>query len=137
MNQSGLPLVLSIAASSLVIITAIPPVSVAQPRSEQNPLLIDADRNAPKPGVSPARRINRRASTVEESAPLGEGFRSFDGRGNNLSNPDIGGTHTPLLRLVPADYSDSVEAMAGVNRPSPRAISQAVSDQHESISKSS
>ena len=133
MKLPCLPIIFSITASGIACSLTIPSLSIAQPQNRQNPLLIEADDNTPTPGVSPTRRINRRQSTVEELTPLDEGFRSFDGYGNNLSSPEMGAAHTLLMRLVPADYSDGVDAIAGTNRPSPRAISNAVSAQSESI----
>lgn len=133
MIQGQFPLTLSIAASCLVITSAIAPIAAAQLRPDSNRLLQEADRNSPTPGVSPARRINRRAPNAEEGPPPRSGFRSIDGSDNSRSETNMGAAHNLLLRIVPADYGDGVDAMSGSNRPNPRSISNAVSAQSESI----
>ncbi len=55
-----------------------------------------------------------------------ETYRSYDGSGNNLLNPDWGSTGIPLLRLLEADYIDG-STPSGADRPSAREISNAVS----------
>jgi len=54
---------------------------------------------------------------------------SIDGTGNNLANPTWGSAGADLLRTAPAAYGDGLSTPAGANRPSARAISNAVSDQ--------
>jgi peroxidase len=54
------------------------------------------------------------------------GFRSIDGTGNNLANPEWGSTGEQLLRVAPAAYTDGISAPAGAERPSAREISNAV-----------
>lgn len=82
--------------------------------------------------TSPIRRIERDPTPDPNPSPPGSPFRSLDGWGNNLIEPSVGGAHTQLLRLTRADYSDGVSSLAGDNRPSARAISNAVSAQSES-----
>src|SRR5438552_11733990 len=53
--------------------------------------------------------------------------RSFDGTGNNLANSEWGSTNEALLRLAAAQYADGLSVPAGANRPSARAVSNAVS----------
>ena len=53
-------------------------------------------------------------------------FRSLDGSGNNLLHPTWGSAGIDLLRRAAADYADGISAPAGEDRPSPRAISNAV-----------
>lgn len=53
-------------------------------------------------------------------------FRTIDGAGNNGQHPEWGAADTVLLRLVQPDYADGAQAPAGEDRPSPRAISNAV-----------
>ncbi|MEM7008154.1 MAG: peroxidase family protein [Thermodesulfobacteriota bacterium] len=62
-----------------------------------------------------------------------ESVRTIDGSNNNRRNEEMGAAHTDLLRLVPSDYSDGISSLAGENRPSPRAISNAVVSQDGSI----
>ena len=99
----------------------------------QNPVLLDADRNTPTPGVSPTRRINRRPPSSPNQPPPNTTFRSIDGSGNNPNDSTLGAAHTPLIRMLPSAYSDGVETLAGENRPSARAISQVVNAQDHSI----
>lgn len=57
---------------------------------------------------------------------------AIDGSGNNPAQPDWGATDTQLVRLVSVDYADGLSAPAGADRPSARAISNAVAAQSES-----
>ncbi|MCB1063840.1 MAG: hypothetical protein KDN20_13070 [Verrucomicrobiae bacterium] len=59
-------------------------------------------------------------------------FRTIDGSGNNVENPEWGSVEQPFLRGVPADYADGVSAPSGENRPSARVISNALCAQSES-----
>lgn len=59
------------------------------------------------------------------TAPLSE-VRSIDGTGNNEREPLFGSVDVPFLRLTAADYADGVSAPSGGDRPSARAISNAV-----------
>jgi hypothetical protein len=67
--------------------------------------------------------------------PLGvmltDGFRTVDGADNNPFHPDWGATNIPFVRLVSSDYSDGVSAPTGADRPSARAVSNAVCAQQE------
>jgi peroxidase len=60
-------------------------------------------------------------------------FRSYDGTNNNIARnkSEWGSTFIPLYRELPAAFgvSDPKNALAGANRPSPRAISDAVVDE--------
>lgn len=64
------------------------------------------------------------AAAPAGAAPL---YRSIDGMGNNIANPNWGKAGTSLFRLSGADYGDGISTMAGQNRPSARAISNGVS----------
>ncbi len=61
-------------------------------------------------------------------------YRTFDGSQNNLSHPEWGATHQPLVRSMSNGYADSISAPGGLNRPNPRMISNALFDQSNSIS---
>lgn len=50
------------------------------------------------------------------------------GVGNNLLHPTWGTAGSTFLRTAPAEYEDGVSTPAGANRPSARAISNAVAD---------
>jgi hypothetical protein len=59
-------------------------------------------------------------------------FRTFDGRFNNLTNPDLGKAGTPLSRLTPPDYDGrNLPAGTFASRPSPRVVSNGLMDQPE------
>jgi hypothetical protein len=54
---------------------------------------------------------------------------SIDGTGNNVSQVEWGSTNEQLLRLVKAQYADGISTPNGADRPSARAISNAIGDQ--------
>jgi peroxidase len=54
---------------------------------------------------------------------------SVDGTGNNVAQVEWGSTQENLLRLAKAEYGDGVSTPNGSDRPSPRAISNAIADQ--------
>jgi len=58
-------------------------------------------------------------------------FRSIDGTGNNVDNPDYGKAGILLLRLSGVAYDNDISDPSGVSRESARAISNAVSSQSE------
>ncbi|MFO0976044.1 MAG: peroxidase family protein [Planctomycetaceae bacterium] len=53
---------------------------------------------------------------------------TLDGTGNNVLHTEWGSTEEDFLRLAQAEYADGISAVAGTDRPSARAISNAVSD---------
>ena len=61
--------------------------------------------------------------------------RSIDGTGNNLSNNNWGAANIPFFRELPTEYgsSDPKNAMGGQNRPTPRAISNLLSNEPQDI----
>ncbi|MGY8771236.1 MAG: peroxidase family protein [Pirellulales bacterium] len=59
--------------------------------------------------------------------------RSIDGSGNNVKNPEWGSAGTQLVRSTTAEYGDGISTLAGEDRPSAREVSNAVSDQTESV----
>ncbi len=59
--------------------------------------------------------------------------RSFDGSGNNITNPEWGAAHTQLLRITTPAYTDGVSSPAAENRLNPREISNLLFDQEERI----
>lgn len=54
---------------------------------------------------------------------------STDGTANNVANTEWGSTQEQLLRLAKAEYGDGISTPAGADRPSARAISNAIADQ--------
>ncbi len=96
------------------------------------------DRNQ----VSPARRIDQPPDRVEQRREEQQrreqdrprfGERSIDGTGNNENSPQMGVAFTQLRRITGSHYSDGVSELAGANRPSARAVSNAVNSQDELI----
>ena len=65
---------------------------------------------------------------VSDFRPVQE-TRTFDGGANNLTDPSIGKAHTAFVRRFDAAYANGRSALAGPNRPSPRAISNVVHTQ--------
>ncbi|KAG4073064.1 hypothetical protein HA402_009483 [Bradysia odoriphaga] len=57
-------------------------------------------------------------------------YRSIDGRGNNLKNPDWGSSDTPFARYIPNNYQDGIYAIkksvTGSDLPNARHIVQEV-----------
>ena len=84
--------------------------------------------------ASPARKIERDGRTRRARIPADPVFRSLDGSANNPLDPDMNATLTMLGRLMAADYADNIGQMAGINRPNPRAISNAVAAQDRLVS---
>ncbi len=60
--------------------------------------------------------------------------RSYDGTYNNTENPNWGASFSMLQRIGPADYSDLIDDMAGLSRPSARVISNELAAQSEGVS---
>jgi len=56
------------------------------------------------------------------------GYRDFDGRSNNVENPEWGQAGESLLRLSPNAYADGIKAMTerGNKNPNPRIISNEI-----------
>lgn len=63
----------------------------------------------------------------------GAQVRAIEGTDNNPSHPEWGAINQWLGRLTPPAYADGISAPAGASRPSPRAISQIVSDQEQPV----
>ena len=69
----------------------------------------------------------------EETIEPPDEHRTIDGSDNNLTNPTWGEAAHPVLRLFPNAYADNTSSPAGADRPSARAVSNAVVAQEESI----
>ena len=70
--------------------------------------------------------------TVATSTAIGIDFRSIDGSGNNIANPNYGATNIDLLRSTTPVYDDGLSTPRGgdpSSLPSARAISNAVANQ--------
>lgn len=53
-------------------------------------------------------------------------YRSMDGTGNNISNPEFGATHQPMRIMTSLDYSNGINSPAGWNRANARAVSNEI-----------
>ncbi|MEQ8822282.1 MAG: peroxidase family protein [Sumerlaeia bacterium] len=62
--------------------------------------------------------------------------RSIDGTGNNETHPEWGAAETPFKRLTQAAYEDGIGAPSGSDRPSARAVSNALCAQPQSLPNS-
>lgn len=69
------------------------------------------------------------AAPVSAQSPIDSLFRSFDGRDNNLRNPNWGRAGIVLRRVVWSDYADNHSEPAGADRPSAREVSNVLSEQ--------
>src|SRR5262249_7619313 len=67
---------------------------------------------------------------LEDRAAPSSLFRSYDGTGNNLANPECGSASVALLRKGPASYADGISdpVVGSPARPSPRLISDVIVD---------
>lgn len=79
--------------------------------------------------TTPAPRHLSVTALEDRLVPASLSVRSYDGSGNNLTNPLWGTPGTDFLRLAPAEYGDGISTPAGADRPSARAISNSVADQ--------
>jgi hypothetical protein len=52
--------------------------------------------------------------------------RSYDGKGNNLLHTDWGSAHTPVVNMTEIGFADGISEPGGMDRPSPRVISNAL-----------
>lgn len=59
--------------------------------------------------------------------------RTYDGFGNNLTNPEWGAAGSPMRVVMPFAYSDGISSPNGQDRPNPRKISNDLFDQRGSI----
>ncbi|HHC74537.1 MAG TPA: hypothetical protein ENK78_05645, partial [Thiothrix sp.] len=100
-----------------------------------NPILEQADQQARQPDVSPTRRIDRQTDRRQPTAEDNNtpAIRTFNGTNNNQNNTTMGSVGIHLTRLVPTDYGDGIASMAGADRPSARAISNAVAAQTDDM----
>ncbi|NNL50289.1 MAG: peroxidase, partial [Woeseiaceae bacterium] len=91
---------------------------------------------AAAPNTSPVLRINRDRNRRGDASRDGERFRTFDGGDNNRLNPQMNEAETQLRRLVPPDYGNLADTLAGDLRPGARLISNTVNAQTDLIANS-
>src|SRR3954462_11887638 len=65
-------------------------------------------------------------SDFESPAAVPPEFRSFDGTGNNLSNPLWGSAGTDYARMARVDYADGFSTARLTGRPNPRSVGDAL-----------
>jgi hypothetical protein len=80
---------------------------------------------------TPASRWRVMEELENRVMPSASLMQSFDGTGNNIKNAEWGSTDSQFIRVAAADYADGVSTPAGDDRPSARAISNAIFDQGE------
>ena len=83
--------------------------------------------------VSMKRLFNFLIASVLTLGLCAQEIRSYDGSNNNLSNPEWGKAGQQLKRVTSVAYSDFIGAPGGKTRMNPRAISNAMFSQDESI----
>ncbi len=103
--------------------------------SSVEPTKMDLNGDGSITAADVLRIINRLALRLLGSRPpsLLPDFRSIDGSGNNLLHQQWGAAGTELARVVDEAYEDGIGQPAGLDRPSPRLISNLVAAQLESI----
>lgn len=79
--------------------------------------------------VSPVFGIQRSDDRAPDTVTNTLFFRALDGSNNNRLLADMNTSHSQLMRMSDPDYSDLIAAPSGQNRPSARAISNAISAQ--------
>lgn len=78
-------------------------------------------------------RHEERRVHLETDLDLPAEIAPIDGYGNNESNPLQGASEQPFTRLTEPAYADGESEPSGSDRPNPRAISNAICAQTESI----
>ncbi|MEZ5452066.1 MAG: peroxidase family protein [Thiothrix sp.] len=75
-------------------------------------------------------------NTGNSTKPKPGEYRSIDGTGNNLKNPELGSADQAEIRIMPVDTSREPGGTTFNNLPSPREVSNAVSAQEGSTTNS-
>ena len=107
------------------------------------PGLVQAQETGDKPARSPNNPLvalselptlgQKNGGSDRDAADFPQEFRTVDGQDNNGANPDWGSAGVAFQRLVSAVYADGASAPTGNNRPSARAVSNAVAAQTGSV----
>ena len=117
-------------ARATTVLAMVALVTVVGTASAQNGK--GGGKKAPK---APASRMQA-PTPPPPPPPAAPEFRSYDGSGNNQAHPEWGRAGTDYLReRSGARYADGKSAPAGADRPSARAISNAVSDQGDAVTQ--
>jgi len=110
-------------------------VDSATLKVQQEPRRSSLVQRQPRPWEGDAAAAAARAM-AEGQAIYPDVFRTITGEGNNIVDPLLGAAGTDLLRLLPAEYSDGAGAPSGEDRPSARAVSNALVSETEVIENS-
>ncbi|MGB0717289.1 MAG: peroxidase family protein [Phycisphaerae bacterium] len=92
------------------------PTATSQVQRQRRPNKRNRQSQQPKDGKGNAARFP-------------DEYRTIDGLGNNINNPSWGAAGTVFIRMAPPRYEDGNSVPAGQDRPSARAVSNAVIDQ--------
>lgn len=99
----------------------------------------DAGEQRPSQNIERDINAQMQARARDQLGQFGKRFhrgrevRSFDGSGNNQSEPLAGATFQKLQRMMANDYADDISKMAGPLRKSPREISNIMAAQNGSV----
>ncbi|MGE0411573.1 MAG: peroxidase family protein [Verrucomicrobiales bacterium] len=116
-------------------ISLLIPLSFSQAQQPERPISPNERRKSmlPIPPPPPAQPVPEPGDVRMgmRTIALPEEFRTIDGTGNNLNNPDWGSADSPFLRLTTVDYGDGKETPSGAGRPGARVISNEVCVQEQ------
>ncbi|OYP33908.1 peroxidase family protein [Rhodopirellula sp. MGV] len=114
--------------------------AMASPTQSKRVMFTDVNEdgvNSPSDALMVINRLGRERGRADNEGPANtlmnslpkpvSEYRSFDGSNNHPTNSDWGAAGQALLRLADEDYSDGVSQPSGVDRPSPRVISNQLS----------
>ena len=119
---------------TLLLPALIPLCLITNVSAESTKEILDhADRTMQSPEASPVRRIEPTFNKKYKKLRKGFFYRSIDGSYNNIFDPEMNQADTPLTRMTDQAYNDGISAMAGVNRPNPRSISNILLSQSELV----
>jgi hypothetical protein len=127
-----------VSAFSLTATMILAPAQVTGPERTTTTKLQTSER---QPAFLP-RPMARRSQPISPAQPgpsaageiaLPAESRTVNGSGNNIGNPTWGAAEQATIRLLANDYSDGVSSPAGADRPSARAVSNAVVAQTGSV----
>jgi peroxidase len=106
-----------------VLVLCLASLSVAQTCEPFGPVSNNLNPISPDYTVDPAFVVPADPSDV----PTGR-YRSIDGTGNHQTYFHLGAAKTIQPRLMSVAYGDMIRSLAGVGRPNPRTVSNAVCD---------
>jgi hypothetical protein len=124
--------VTTLSAGSLGASAATPvPTPSTQQQVTPTPAIQQATKPAPAGQTKPSPKPTTPAAPTAPAAA--QPSYAFNGTGNNRARYDWGSVKVGFLRLSPQAYADGISRMSGANRPSARAVSNAINAQGASI----